>query len=158
MIQECYLAEGLERVFRAIHEERIAGLPILNPALQVPVDFRPLRSHCAGILITPMVHEPSGAAAGGRQLGRRRAGQAAQFRFPLGACEMAVYEEEMLGRNLSHSLFSPMGAFAGQQQAVAATVSILERMMTPIAETLPAHQPEPGRRALLRGLFAVGRG
>jgi [NiFe] hydrogenase assembly HybE family chaperone len=162
VIQERYLTEGLERVFRAIHEERVMGLPILNPELEVQaVGFRLLRSHCAGILITPwfmnlLVLPPEGDGWEEGGPGDKR-----HFDFPYGPCEMALCEEEMLGRYLSVSLFSPMSSFASQQQAVSTATAILQRLMTPAqpehaVENAPDH--EPGRRALLRGLFSAGRG
>lgn len=159
MIQQSYLTEGLERVFRTIHEERMMGLPILNPALQVQaVGFRLLHGHNAGILITPwfmnlLVLPPEGDSLADAEPGDKRS-----FDFPSGPCEMEVCEEEMLGRYLSRSLFSPMGGFVDQQQVVASAESIMERIMTPAEPASQEAQPEPGRRALLRGLFSSGQG
>jgi [NiFe] hydrogenase assembly HybE family chaperone len=162
VIQERYLTEGLERAFRTIHEERMTGLPILNPELEVQaVGFRLLHGHCAGILITPwfmnlLVLPPEGDGWEEGGPGDKR-----HFDLPYGPCEMALCEEEMLGRYLSVSLFSPMSSFASQQQAVSTATAILQRLMTPAqpehaVENAPDH--EPGRRALLRGLFSAGRG
>lgn len=157
-IQKTRLGEGLENAFRAIETERMAGLPILNPALQVEaVGFRLFRSHCAGILITPwfmnlMVLPPEGDSWRGTEPGCRRA-----FEFPAGRYELTVGEEDEIGRFLSESLFSPMAAFASQEQAVAKAEDIMARLMTPAKpKTPPEPEPQPIRRALLRGLFSTG--
>ena len=40
--------------FRRVHIERMQGMPILNPALEVQaVGFRELEEHLLGVLITP---------------------------------------------------------------------------------------------------------
>jgi len=159
MILEHCLTEGLESAFRTIHEERMAGLPILNPALQVQaVGFCHLDGHCTGVLITPwfmnlLVLPSEGDSYNGAEPGDKRS-----IEFPSGPCEMELCEEELLGRYLSRPLYSPMGGFADQLQAVAAAESIMEKLMTPTEPAPRDAQPEPGRRALLRGLFSAGRG
>ena len=54
---QCYAsnpATQLETVFRDIERTRMAGLPILNPALAVEaVDFSIWQGHWLGVLITP---------------------------------------------------------------------------------------------------------
>ncbi len=77
--------------------------------------------------------------------------------FPSGPCEMALCEEALIGRYLSRPLFSPMNSFTEQQQAVTAAESIMQRMMTAAETESQEVKPEPGRRALLRGLFSAGR-
>lgn len=135
------------------------GLPILNPALRVQtVGFQLWHSHCTGILITPWFMNLMVLPQEGDNLTDAEAGDKRNFEFPSGPCELAVCEEEMLGRYLSHPLFSPMGNFTDQQQALATAESIMERMMAPAEPELQEAQPEPGRRVLLRGLFSAGRG
>jgi [NiFe] hydrogenase assembly HybE family chaperone len=159
VIQACTMIEGLERAFRAIHEERMQGLPILNPALAVEaVGFQALNGHCAGVLITPwfmnlMVLPPEGDSWQGSA-----AGANVPFEFPAGPREMMLCEEELLGHYLSESLFSPMSAFADQSQAVATAEKVVEQLMTTPPAVQEAEAPQPARRALLRGLFSAGRG
>ncbi len=159
MTQEHCTGEGLEQVFRAIHKERMAGLPILNPALHVQaVGFRQLHSHSVGILITPWFMNLIALPSPSDKWQDAEAGDKREFEFPSGTCEMDVCEEEQLGRYLSHPLFSPMGGFTDQQQAVTTAESAMERIMTPPQPTQQETQPEPGRRALLRGIFSSERG
>jgi len=160
-IQKVCLIEGLESVFRTIEVGRMAGLPILNPALHVEgVGFHVWNDHCVGILITSwfmkfMVLPPEGDGFHDAEPGSR-----VTFELPAGPYEMTLGEEEGIGRFLSESLFSPMNAFASQEQAVAKAEAIMARLMTPRpAETkAPEPEPQPIRRALLRGLFSAGRG
>jgi [NiFe] hydrogenase assembly HybE family chaperone len=159
MILEHCLIEGVEKAFRTIHEERMAGLPILNQQLQVQaIGFCQLNGHCAGILITPWFMNLMVLPSEGDSWNDAKPGEKRSFDFPSGPCEMAVVEEKELGRYLSRPLFSPMGSFRNQQQAVLNAESIMQRMMTPIEPTTQEAQPEPGRRALLRGLFSAGQG
>lgn len=45
---------SLEEIYRRIHREKMLGLPILNPALEVEaVGFLPYCGHSLGMLITP---------------------------------------------------------------------------------------------------------
>jgi [NiFe] hydrogenase assembly HybE family chaperone len=158
MIQENGLSEKLENIFRVIHEERMAGLPILNPALQVQaVGFRPLNNQHVGVLITPWFMNLMLLPSVGDSFSDAEPGDKRDIAFPSGPCEMEVCEEQRLGRYLSHPLFSPMGNFADQQQAVASAEKIMQQVMTPAETASQKAQPEPGRRALLRGLFSAGR-
>ncbi|MGE0080191.1 MAG: [NiFe]-hydrogenase assembly chaperone HybE [Thiohalomonadaceae bacterium] len=158
-IQGVCLIEGLENAFRAIEAERMAGLPILNPALRVEaVGFRVWRAHCVGVLVTPwfmnlMVLPPEGDGFHDVAPGTR-----VSFELPSGPCDMTVGEEPSIGRFLSVSLFSPMAAFATQEQAVARAEAVMARLMTPRAAEArePVPEPQPLRRALLRGLFPAG--
>lgn len=158
MIQEHCLTEKLEHTFRTIYEERMAGLPILNPALQVQaVGFRALNNQCVGVLITPWFMNLILLPSESDSLNNAEPGNKHSIAFPSGPCEMELCEEELLGHYLSRPLFSPMGNFADQRQAVKTAESIMERMMTSPEPTQQEEQPEPGRRALLRGLFSAAR-
>ena len=47
-------ASVLEGAFRAVYEERMQGLPFINPALSVEaVEVGPWNGHWLGVLITP---------------------------------------------------------------------------------------------------------
>ena len=84
-------------------------------------------------------------------------GEKRSVTFPSGPCEMALCEEVLIGRYLSRPLFSPMNSFTEQQQAVTTAELIMQRMMTAAETKSEEVKPEPGRRALLRGLFSAGR-
>ncbi len=158
MIQASDLSEKLENVFRVIHEERMTGLPILNPALQVEaVGFREVDGQCVGVLITPWFMNLILLASEGDHFADAEPGDKRSVSFPSGACEMELCEEALLGRYLSRPLFSPMGNFTEQSQAVKTAESIMQRMMTAVEPVKQEAPPEPGRRALLRGLFSAGQ-
>jgi [NiFe] hydrogenase assembly HybE family chaperone len=109
----------LEAAFLRIARERMAGLPLLNPALRVQaVGFERWQGHWLGALVTPwflnLVLLPGDAAswrsaADGARLFRRFG--AGDFAF-LGGCEPEVGEFQ------SCSLCSPMADFADQASAV----------------------------------------
>ncbi len=158
MIQRHCLTEGLEKAFRTIHEDRMVGLPILNPALQVQtVGFSHVDGHCAGILITPWFMNLMLLPSEGDSFADAEPGSKRSVVFPSGPCEMELCEEALIGRYLSRPLFSPMGNFSDQQQAVKTAESIMQRMMTAAEPAQQETPPEPGRRALLRGLFSASQ-
>lgn len=125
----------LEGLFRHIERVRMAGIPILNPALRVEaVGFRPWNGYQLGVLITPwfmnlvlLGEGESGVLAG------RRPGDKVMHAFPSGAYEFIVAEEPGLdgdqGRYQACSLFSPMQAFDSQALALATAAEILRGLM-----------------------------
>lgn len=158
MIAQHCLTEGLEKAFRTIHQERMEGLPILNQALQVQtVGFCHVGSHCAGILITPWFMNLMLLPSEGDSFADAEPGDKRSVAFPSGPCEMELCEEELIGRYLSRPLFSPMSQFTSQEQAVKTAESIMQRVITAAEPTPQKAPPEPGRRALLRGLFTASQ-
>ena len=136
--------------FDEILRTRMAGLPMLNPALRVeavgfellPPDAGDAASPTAlGILLTPWfmnlvllpVQPVDGTSAVGRARMLRLQGRALAF---IGAHEPAV------GAFAACSLFSPVFEFARQADALAMAQAVL-------AELRPA--PRPARRAFLLG-------
>jgi [NiFe] hydrogenase assembly HybE family chaperone len=122
-------AERLEAAFRSIHERRMQGLPLLNPALAVEaVGFGHWESHWLGVLITPwfmnlmlMPREPEawrGAAAG----------DAVTYLFPAGSFEFIAGRDDALGDYQSCSLFSPMFQFADQDAARLTAAAALQAL------------------------------
>ncbi len=108
----------LERVFRRIGRERMAGLPLLNQALRVEaLGFR--RNECgwSGILITPwfmnlMLLPALGVPWPPLAVGKRR-----PVSLPAGTFEMQGGEEAELGPYLYCPMFSTMSAFADHEIA-----------------------------------------
>lgn len=157
MSREEQLVRGLEEAFIQIHEERMAGLSILNPELTVEaVGFRPWREYCVGILITPWFMNLIVLSQEGEKWQDEKLGSRLQFDLPCGPRELTLCEEERVGRYQNESLFSPMSVFTDQGHAAATANSILERIMT-APERKEAEMAEvahsANRRRLLRGLF-----
>jgi [NiFe] hydrogenase assembly HybE family chaperone len=148
-----HIARTLEAGFRHIASTRMAGVPVLNPALRVQaVGLLPDAEDTAvafGVLVTPWfmnllrvpLNDEAGAAMLGVGVKAERDCGARRFEF-IGAHEAAV------GRYESASLFSPMFEFADQAAAVATAHEVLALLRPPAAAS-------PARRGFLFGRGAV---
>jgi [NiFe] hydrogenase assembly HybE family chaperone len=147
-----HAASSLEALFARIAAERLAGVPILHPALQVQaVGFEAEAGGAAavGVLVTPWfmnlmrlplsLATPVAAPGDGavRTVGR------GSFAF-IGACEPG------LGAYEACSLFSPMFEFVDQAAAVATAHAVLAELRRTGQED-PGTPEDPARRAWLRG-------
>ncbi|MES9970440.1 MAG: [NiFe]-hydrogenase assembly chaperone HybE [Candidatus Thiodiazotropha sp.] len=131
MICPDYLIEGLECQFRRIQQERMQGLPLLNPALQVEaVGFCKWNEFCLGVLITPwfmnlMLLPPEGDSWETMGVGDKQLHQ-----MPSGPYEFILGEEEGIGRYQMCSLFSPVFEFADHATAVATAEAVMDALMS----------------------------
>jgi [NiFe] hydrogenase assembly HybE family chaperone len=143
-------AATLERVYQGILTERMAGLPLVNPVLQVrAIGFRPWHEGLIGVLLTPwfmnlmqLPSRPDGLAPG----------QQLSYRFPSGDYRFTVGEEPGIGLYLMCSLYSPVFQFQDQATAEAVAEQILVDLL---------REPAPAgisRRQLLQGRFREGNG
>ncbi len=148
----------LERIFLRIQQERMQGVPILNPRLQVQaVGFRPLEDGWCGILITPWFMNLIQLPATGTDCSHLRVGAPLSREFPAGAVESIVAHEKELGHYLSCSLYSPTLEFPTQRHAVATAQNFLQTLFEPPAQThRPAKERRPvSRRDLFRSLLSA---
>lgn len=144
----------LQATFEHIAATRMAGVPILNPALRVEaVGFQPWQQGWLGVLITPwfmnlMFLPPAGQP-------RIATGKRLHFALPSGDYEFLAGEEDRLGPYLASSLFSPMHEFAHPDDARAVAEAVMAEVMTPPAAAVAAtsDQPDAGRRAFFRRLL-----
>ena len=151
------LSRTLEDTFRAIERERMADVPILNPAIKVQaVGFQEWEGQLLGILITPWfmnlmllpLDESEPAAA---------SGESSPVDFPAGRFEFIHGEEAAIGAYQMCSLYSPVFDFEDHAAAVATAEAVLEQLFEDDEAEAemqpPAEPPKPvSRRALLRGL------
>lgn len=131
----------LEAVFRRIAATRMAGIGLLNPALDVEaVGFRPWHGGWVGVLITPwfmnLICLP-GPEAAWEELS---SGSKKDVELPSGSYEFLAADEEELGPYLTSSLFSPMFEFPDMDRARAVAAASLEEIFTPAP---PAPAPPP---------------
>jgi len=148
-------AAALQRRFEAIHRGPMAGLPMLNPALQVrALGFQPWNAHWLGVLVTPWFmnlvlmprlaeHFPPCAERESRHLV-----------FPAGVFEFIGAQDAELGRWLACSLFSPMFEFADQAGAEATALSALQGLLE---GPRPAEPAQPTAAAVSKRHFLFGR-
>nr|WP_273283783.1 [NiFe]-hydrogenase assembly chaperone HybE [Methylibium petroleiphilum] len=151
----------LVALFRSIERERMAGVPVLNPALQVEavgfeLAFDPTvadlpsgsDAEAVGIIVTPwfmnLVAMPLERRddAAGVGVSRTRPIGSENFDF-IGSHEPAF------GSYAACSLFSPMFEFGDQAAAVATARAVLTTLRTPVAAV--EQTVSPARRSFLLG-------
>lgn len=126
------IARDLETAFARVHNERMDGIPILNPRLHVEaIGTRPWGGHWLSVLITPwfinlMLLPQDDAEA--PVWGSLTTGEKILQRFPAGRFEFIAGEESGLGRYLMCSLFSPVLEFENQEAARIAAAASLEAL------------------------------
>ncbi len=159
--------ERLAAVFARIAVTRMAGIPILNPALDVAaVGFRPWRDDSVGVLITPWFMSLICLPGSSPCWAERPSGSTEALELPSGVYELLTASEESLGPYLSGSLFSPMLEFQDQAQARSVAAAILEQVFTPPQSpdqphgatdrnSDPGGAPVPGRALSRRGFLGA---
>lgn len=149
----------LEAVFNRILQQRMAGLPVLNPALSVQaLDFQSYRDNWAGILITPWFMNLLLLPTAESEWRTLSSGEKIRCSFPHGEFEFIIAVEQELGCYAACSLYSPMFQF-DRQEVAAATAQAAWRALfidSEEAEVLAKGSVPKAisRRDLLRG--AIG--
>lgn len=143
-------ADTLVARFQKIHRDRMQGLPIVNPAIQVEaVGFGDSQEHELGVLITPwfmnLILSPGSEEWSGEQQGNL-----VECELPSGHCEMTICDDEALGRYLSAVLFRTMTDFPDQSVARAVAAEALAQMLS----DPPAAKGSISRRDVLIGVRA----
>ena len=124
------LSAGMETAFTRIQRERMTGMPLLNPALEVQsVGFRRWENYCLGVLITPWFMNLMLLPLDGNEWTGLPSGTKINRSFPSGTCEFILGEEEGIGRYLMCSLFSPVFEFQNQEAAVVMAEAVLQSLM-----------------------------
>lgn len=153
-------AARLETAFGRIRDERMAGVPILNAAVEVEaVGLRPWQGHWLGALVTPwfinlvlLPGEGAWRAATDRE--------SVWHAFPTGRFEFIAASEPGVGPFHACSLFSPVLEFAdhatARETARVAVESLFDAAL--LGESAPAPEPDGpalSRRDFLRGASAT---
>lgn len=150
----------VEAVFADIAQTRMAGVPVVNPALGVA-----MRGACAhdgwrlGVLITPWFmnvmafgpEDETPATGTSARVGEKR-----HIALPSGAYEAIRGHEEALGFYWAISLFSPMFEFETMEAAIATADAAMAKIMT-APQQEPAPRPEPKPALSRRALFRLNR-
>lgn len=130
------LKARIERCFRAIEAERMAGIPILNKAVRVEVvGLHRYQEAWFCILVTPwfmnVMQLPSseGDASGAKASMAAAVGSKSAVAFPAGQFEMINGFEKEIGHYSMCSLFSPMHEFADHESAVLAAQAALASLL-----------------------------
>ena len=142
--------------FTEIFNAKMRDVPVVNHALHVQaVGFRPWEGGFLGVLVAPwfmnLVLLP------GPDRTARAAGLKEIVAFPSGDYEFIHNARELTGPYLACSLFSPMGDFGSQLQAVEVAGAVMGELFRadhrpePDAVAAPAADDVPSRRALITG-------
>ena len=124
-------AETLQTVFERIHRKQMAGLPLLNPALQVQtLGFQVYAGRVIGIVITPWMMNLVMLPGDEDDWGNLKIGKKQTHKFPAKTHKFMVNEIDGIGLCQTCSLYSPMHEFVNQAHAVAAAQSFLDILMT----------------------------
>jgi [NiFe] hydrogenase assembly HybE family chaperone len=141
--------------YRAISRDKMQGLPICNPALEVEaVGFRALDQHRLGVLITPWFMNLM-LLPGDDTWSCAADGANDTVSLPSERCEFIVSHDETTGTCLSAVLFRTLLDFPDQDTAVAVAKEVLERLFVPAAPAKDTREVQNvSRRKLLTGLGA----
>jgi [NiFe] hydrogenase assembly HybE family chaperone len=122
-------ATRLEQVFRHIAGTRMAGLPILNDALEVEAfGFREYDGRTVGVLITPWFMNLVALPGPEDDWAAASSGASLSLDLPAGQVPCLHAHEATLGPYLSHSLYSPMQDFPDQAYARAVAAEVLRAL------------------------------
>ncbi len=117
--------EALEQTFHYVWQERMQGLPILNPALEVKaVGFVPWGKNIIGVLVTPWFMNLM-LLPGEDDWGELKVGEKVTHLFHSGSYEFTVGHEAGFGHYQICSLFSPMQQFTDQASALATATEVM---------------------------------
>ena len=110
----------------------MAGVPILNPALEVrAVGFHRSAAGCLGVLITPWFISLVLLPCEGDDWQERPIGSAHTYTFPSGSYQFLMAEEKDIGRFQSCSLLSPVLELRDQASALEVAFAALGALVDP---------------------------
>jgi [NiFe] hydrogenase assembly HybE family chaperone len=124
------ISRTLEAVFERIHQERMQGIPLLNPELKVEtVGFQSWQGRTVGVLITPWLMSLVLLAGEEDDWSGLELGQKQLFDFPSQPHEFTVNEFEGFGICQTVALHSPMSKFPSHTSAVETARAFMESLM-----------------------------
>lgn len=142
--------------FERIHREQMAGLPLLNNALEVAVvGFQdtpgPIPGRISGVVVTPWMMGLLLFPGAEDRWEARALGDKESFAFPGGEYRFLFNRIDGLGPLMMYSVHSPMRMFPNQESAIAEANMFLGRAMAPAqpSEEDPVNEELLGR--ILRG-------
>lgn len=124
-------ADAVEQAYFRIQQERMAGVPILNPALSVQaVDFQRWAGHWLGMVVTPWCMSILLVPGSTESWISTSENKRRFVNFPAGDFAFLGSSEPELGEYQSCSLFSPMGKFSNQSEALMTARASISGLLT----------------------------
>ena len=124
-------ADAVEQAFFRIQREHMADVPILNPALNVEaVDFQRWHGHWLGMVVTPWCMSLLLLPGSTENWVSAEANKRRFVNFPAGDFAFLGSHAPELGEYQSCSLFSPMGKFTTQTEAVMTARASISGLLT----------------------------
>ncbi len=125
------IASIIEKTFTKIHLEKMQGIPILNPAIEIQaVGFQHYQERVLGVIITPWLMNVVILPAEGEDWSDMELGHKQPHKFPSKTYKFMINHIEGIGPCQTHSLYSPMRDFACHEQALKMAQDFLETLMT----------------------------
>ncbi len=126
-------AAGVAASFERIHREQMAGLPLLNEALEVAtLGFQSWQGRTLGMLVTPWMMSLVLFPGPDDDWASMALGDKQAHGFPGGIFRFLVNRVDDLGTFQMHSVHSPMRGFPSHSAALAEAAGFLERVLTPV--------------------------
>ena len=131
------ITSQLDSVFNKILANEMAGLPLLNPKIDVEVlEFQEFEGRSIGIVISPwlmsLIMLPSSQL--GDDWSTFEIGQQHVHEFPSGDYKFLVNEFEGLGICQVHAIHSPMSNFFTHDQAKITALVFMKKLMSVVDE------------------------
>ncbi len=132
------LARRVEAVYREIATTRMAGLPLLNPAIGIhAIGFRAWEDGCLGVLVTPWCMNLLSLPGLGDDWFDKPELSEETVVFPSGTYRFTIGHEPALGKYRMCSLFSPMFEFADDAAAVETAEAVMRELLNEENRELP---------------------
>ena len=139
---------ALEDYYRKVYDERMRGLAVVNPALEVEaVGFRRLDEHELGALVTPWFINLY-LLPGSDRWDDHAQGSTCTIDLPGGSVDFTIAHDEELGTTLSAALFGTVADFPDQALARDVAAETLRLLMQADAYDDGSKGPGMTRREL----------
>ena len=123
-------ATRVANVFERIHREQMAGLPLLNKALNVTtLGFQEFEGRILGMLITPWMMSLLMFPSPQDDWQAQALGSKHSITFPNGNYRFLINVIDELGVCQMHSLYSPMHRFGTQESVIAEASAFMDKLL-----------------------------
>ena len=124
------LSAEVKQAFQKINEESMAGLPIVNPMLDVEtIGFMEVEGRTVGIIVTPWLMTLAVFPGDADDWSAVQVGEKRKFAFPSRDYKFTANEIDGIGTYFGFPLHSPMHEFEHQEHAIANAEAFMEVLL-----------------------------